>query len=83
MNGTYKLRAELRPDNTGCPVTPVVLRDDGAVVVAQLNLRYGCRCCIRDVDRGILYFQNVTVHARVRVKVIYLTPRRRVSLLYT
>jgi len=22
---------------------------------------------LRDVDRGILYFQNVTVHARVRV----------------
>lgn len=32
---------------------------------------------LRDVDRGVLYFQNVTVHARVRAIVIYLTPRRR------
>jgi len=33
----------------------------------------------RDGDRGIVYFQNVAVHARGRVKVIYLTPRRRVT----
>jgi hypothetical protein len=38
---------------------------------------------LRDVDRGVLYFQNVTIHARVRVKVIYLTPKEERGLLYT